>query len=155
MYKLFVFLKKIYIYIKNCKLTTCVVVNLWFTSPQQIPETPAKASESSVPPAPSADPTNTGTSGGSCTGSKTKTGSRSSPRTGSRLQNPSKTGPAAAAGADRTGPAKASQSKEQAEKRNQAISQLRRLLVQGNKRVEALATVIQHLFTEVLEVVCF
>uniref|UniRef100_A0A3B4EV67 Microtubule associated tumor suppressor 1b n=1 Tax=Pundamilia nyererei TaxID=303518 RepID=A0A3B4EV67_9CICH len=38
--------------------------------------------------------------------------------------------------------------KEQAEKKNQAIAQLRKLLVQGNKRVEALATVIQHLFTE-------
>uniref|UniRef100_A0A3Q0RGE7 Microtubule associated tumor suppressor 1b n=1 Tax=Amphilophus citrinellus TaxID=61819 RepID=A0A3Q0RGE7_AMPCI len=39
-------------------------------------------------------------------------------------------------------------SKEQAEKKNQAIAQLRKLLVQGNKRVEALATVIQHIFTE-------
>ncbi|KAM6939573.1 uncharacterized protein FYW49_008042 [Xenentodon cancila] len=43
--------------------------------------------------------------------------------------------------------AKRNQNKEQAERRNQAISQLRRLLVQGNRRVEALATVIQHLFT--------
>lgn len=43
---------------------------------------------------------------------------------------------------------KQNQSKEQAEKKNQAIAQLRKLLVQGNKRVEALATVIQHLFTE-------
>uniref|UniRef100_A0A3Q4BGC1 Uncharacterized protein n=1 Tax=Mola mola TaxID=94237 RepID=A0A3Q4BGC1_MOLML len=40
------------------------------------------------------------------------------------------------------------QSHVQVEKRNQAIAQLRRLLVQGNKRVEALATVVQHLFTE-------
>lgn len=45
--------------------------------------------------------------------------------------------------------AKQNQSKEQAEKKNQAISQLKKLLVQGNRRVEALATVIQHLFTEV------
>ncbi|XP_075870494.1 uncharacterized protein LOC142880437 isoform X2 [Nelusetta ayraudi] len=117
---------------------------------ERIPEAPAKASETLVPPAPSADPTptSTGTSGGPCTGSKTRTGSRSSPRTGSRLQNASKSGSASAVAADRTGPAKPSQSKEQAEKRNQAISQLRRLLVQGNRRVEALATVIQHLFTE-------
>lgn len=136
-------------------LTTCVVVNLLFTSPHQVPETPAKASENAVLPTPSADPTNIATGGGSCTGSKMRTGSRSSPRTGSRLQNPSKTVSAAAAGADRTGPAKPSQSKEQAEKRNQAISQLRRLLVQGNKRVEALATVIQHLFTEVLQLLGF
>lgn len=132
-------------------------VNLWSACPHQIPEAPAKASETSVPPAPSTDPTptSTGTSGGPCTGSKTRTGSRSSPRTGSRLQNASKSGSAAAVAADRTGPAKPSQSKEQAEKRNQAISQLRRLLVQGNRRVEALATVIQHLFTEVLELLFF
>uniref|UniRef100_A0A3P8VSI7 Microtubule associated tumor suppressor 1b n=1 Tax=Cynoglossus semilaevis TaxID=244447 RepID=A0A3P8VSI7_CYNSE len=38
--------------------------------------------------------------------------------------------------------------REQAEKKNQAIGQLRRLLVQGNRKVEALATVIQHLFSE-------
>lgn len=50
---------------------------------------------------------------------------------------------------DGTNSIKQNQSKEQAEKKNQAIAQLRKLLVQGNKRVEALATVIQHLFTEV------
>lgn len=50
---------------------------------------------------------------------------------------------------DGTNGIKQNQSKEQAEKKNQAIAQLRKLLVQGNKRVEALATVIQHLFTEV------
>ncbi|KAI3352635.1 hypothetical protein L3Q82_019220 [Scortum barcoo] len=48
--------------------------------------------------------------------------------------------------------AKQNQRKEQAEKRNQTITQLRKLLLQGNKRVEALATVIQHLFTEREEV---
>ncbi|KAL3067631.1 hypothetical protein OYC64_017372 [Pagothenia borchgrevinki] len=51
-------------------------------------------------------------------------------------------------GAERTVAAKQNQSKEQAEKKNQALSQLRRLLLQGNRRVEALATVIQHLFIE-------
>lgn len=106
-------------------------VNLCFTALHQTPETAAKASEASVPSP--AEPTNAVTGG-----SKTRTGSRSSPRTGSRLQNPSKTGGAAA-----------ERSKEQAEKRNQALSQLRRLLDRGNRRVEALATVIQHLFTEV------
>lgn len=43
-------------------------------------------------------------------------------------------------------------SREQAEKRNQAVNQLRKLLLQGNRRVEALATVIQHLFSEREEV---
>uniref|UniRef100_A0A3B4Y9U4 Microtubule associated tumor suppressor 1b n=1 Tax=Seriola lalandi dorsalis TaxID=1841481 RepID=A0A3B4Y9U4_SERLL len=60
--------------------------------------------------------------------------------------NASRPGPRSVV-ADRT--AKQNQSKEQAEKKNHAILQLRKLLLQGNKRVEALATVIQHLFTEV------
>lgn len=103
-------------------------------------------------PVPVTDTTNTGsgTTGASVVGFKARTGSRSSPKTGSRLQNASKPGAAAAVVADGTIATKQNQSKEQAEKKNQAINQLRRLLVQGNKKVEALATVIQHLFTEVL-----
>ncbi|KAM3623377.1 uncharacterized protein V6R79_010375 [Siganus canaliculatus] len=99
-------------------------------------------------PVPTTDPTNagSGTTGVSIPGFKARTGLRSSPKTGSRLQNAPKPGVAGAVVADGTVAAK--QSKEQAEKKNQAIHQLRRLLVQGNKRVEALATVIQHLFTE-------
>ncbi|XP_073332315.1 uncharacterized protein [Pagrus major] len=89
-----------------------------------------------------------GTTGASAVGFKARTGPRSSPKTGSRLQNASKPGPTVAVVADRTVPTKQNQSKEQAEKKNQAINQLRKLLVQGNKKVEALATVIQHLFTE-------
>ncbi|XP_035030369.1 microtubule-associated tumor suppressor 1 homolog isoform X2 [Hippoglossus stenolepis] len=82
-------------------------------------------------------------------GFKARTGSRSSPKTGCRIQNASKPGVARVAAAEGTAiTAKQNQSKQQAEKRNQAINQLRKLLVQGNKRVEALATVIQHLFTE-------
>ncbi|KAM7418364.1 hypothetical protein PAMA_015811 [Pampus argenteus] len=108
----------------------------------------ANASVTSVVPVPAVDTANTGagvtaTSG---LGFKARSGSRSSPKTGSRLQNASK--PGVAAVADGTLTAKQNQSKEQAEKKNQAINQLRKLLVQGNKRVEALATVIQHLFTE-------
>ncbi|XP_074484527.1 uncharacterized protein LOC141763721 isoform X2 [Sebastes fasciatus] len=101
-------------------------------------------------PVPTADTTNTGsgTTGASGHGLKAKAGSRSSPKTGSRLQNASKPGVAGPAVADRMVAAKQNQSKEQAEKKNQAINQLRKLLVQGNRRVEALATVIQHLFTE-------
>ena len=84
-------------------------------------------------------------------GFKARTGSRSSPKTGCRIQNASKPGVARVAAAEGTAiTAKQNQSKQQAEKKNQAINQLRKLLVQGNKRVEALATVIQHLFTEVL-----
>lgn len=112
-----------------------------------------------VLPAPVPDTTHTvsSTTGASGVGFKARTASRSSPRTGSRLQNASKpiTAGTAAAAADGTVAAKQNQSKEQAEKKNQAISQLRRLLVQGNKRVEALATVIQHLFTEVLHLFLF
>lgn len=92
--------------------------------------------------------TGSGTTGASGLGFKARTGSRSSPRTGPRQQNASKLGTTEAVAAD--GPITSKQNqKEQAEKKNQAINQLRKLLVQGNKRVEALATVIQHLFTEV------
>ncbi|XP_061580066.1 microtubule-associated tumor suppressor 1 homolog isoform X2 [Cololabis saira] len=77
---------------------------------------------------------------------KARTGPRANPKTGSRLQSASRPGGAPVPTAAE-GTAKRNQNKEQAERRNQAISQLRRLLVQGNRRVEALATVIQHLFT--------
>lgn len=112
----------------------------------------AKTPEASGLPAPITDSTGTGsgTSGGSGVGLKARPGSRSSPKTGSRLQNASKSGTATTMVADSTALTKQNQSREQAEKKNQAVNQLRRLLIQGNKRVEALATVIQHLFTEVL-----
>ncbi|XP_051242036.1 microtubule-associated tumor suppressor 1 homolog isoform X2 [Dicentrarchus labrax] len=103
-----------------------------------------------VLPAPATDATTTGsgTTGTSGLGFKARTGSRSSPKTASRLQNAPKPGAAVAVVADGTVPTKQNQSKEQAEKKNQTINQLRKLLFQGNKRVEALATVIQHLFSE-------
>ncbi|XP_056892908.1 microtubule-associated tumor suppressor 1 homolog A-like isoform X1 [Takifugu flavidus] len=72
-----------------------------------------------------------------------RTGSRSVLKTTSRPQNASK-----ASAADGTVTAKHNQSKEHAEKKKQAVTQLRRMLIQGNKRVEALATVIQHIFSE-------
>lgn len=101
-------------------------------------------------PPPAADPTSTGpgNTGASGLGFKARTGSRSSPKTGPRLQNASKPGAVGAVAADGASATKQNQSKEQAEKKNQAINQLRKLLVQGNRKVEALATVIQHLFTE-------
>lgn len=74
-----------------------------------------------------------------------RTGSRSVLKTTPRTQNASK-----ASAADGTVTAKHNQSKEHAEKKKQAVTQLRRMLIQGNKRVEALATVIQHIFSEVL-----
>nr|XP_020442637.1 microtubule-associated tumor suppressor 1 homolog isoform X1 [Monopterus albus]XP_020442638.1 microtubule-associated tumor suppressor 1 homolog isoform X1 [Monopterus albus] len=89
-----------------------------------------------------------GTTGASALGFKVRTGSRSSPKTGSRIQNACKSGAAGAAPVDGTVAAKQNQSREQVERKNQAINQLRKLLIQGNKRVEALATVIQHVFTE-------
>ncbi|XP_042172996.1 microtubule-associated tumor suppressor 1 homolog A [Oncorhynchus tshawytscha] len=45
-------------------------------------------------------------------------------------------------------PATVAQYRAQCEKKNQSLQQLRRLLEQGNRRIEALATVVQHLFTE-------
>ncbi|TWW59507.1 A Mitochondrial tumor suppressor 1 -like protein [Takifugu flavidus] len=74
-----------------------------------------------------------------------RTGSRSVLKTTSRPQNASK-----ASAADGTVTAKHNQSKEHAEKKKQAVTQLRRMLIQGNKRVEALATVIQHIFSELI-----
>ncbi|KAM3864696.1 uncharacterized protein ACN63O_010371 [Diretmus argenteus] len=105
-----------------------------------------------VVPVPTASTTNTG-SGTTGLGFRPRAGSRPGPRTPSRLQNGSKPSVAEAGSGGQTAahgtvPVKQNQSKEQAEKKNQGINQLRRLLVQGNKRVEALATVIQHLFTE-------
>ncbi|XP_059191013.1 microtubule-associated tumor suppressor 1 homolog [Centropristis striata] len=100
-----------------------------------------------VPPVATTDTSKTGsgTTGASGLGFRAKTGSRLTSKTGSRLQNASKPG---ATVSDRMVTTKQNQSKEQAEKKNQAINQLRKLLVQGNRRVEALATVIQHLFIE-------
>ncbi|XP_039638864.1 microtubule-associated tumor suppressor candidate 2 homolog isoform X3 [Perca fluviatilis] len=120
--------------------------------PDLVPEVVnANAAVTTVVPVPETDTTNngSGTTGGSGLGFKAKTGSRSSPKTGSRLHIASKPGTAGTVVADRMVTAKQNQNqKEQAEKKNQAINQLRKMLVQGNKRVEALATVIQHLFTE-------
>ncbi|KAK9540284.1 hypothetical protein VZT92_002745 [Zoarces viviparus] len=121
--------------------------------PELVPDVVnANAPVMAVLPVPAPDTTNTGsgTTGASGLGFKAKNGSRSSPKTASRLQNTSKPGAAGAVVVDRMVTAKQNQSKELAEKKNQAINQLRKLLVQGNKRVEALAIVIQQLFTEVL-----
>lgn len=96
-----------------------------------------------------------GTTASSGAGFKAKKGSRSSTRTASRPQNGSKPGTAVAMAADGTDTSKQKQSHVQVEKRNQAIAQLRKLLVQGNKRVEALATVVQHLFSEVHQLFFF
>lgn len=75
-----------------------------------------------------------------------RSGSRSILKTTNRPQNAAK-----ASAADGTASTKHNQNKEQAEKKRQAIAQLKRMLIQGNKRVEALATVIQHVFSEVLQ----
>lgn len=105
-----------------------------------------------VVPVPVTESTNTGsgTTGSPGHGFKARTGSRSSPKTGSRMHSASKPGVAGPVVSNGTVEAKQNQSKEQTEKKSQAINQLRKLLIQGNRRVEALATVIQHLFTEVL-----
>ncbi|XP_072318721.1 uncharacterized protein [Eucyclogobius newberryi] len=81
--------------------------------------------------------------------SKPKASARSSPKTASRLQpSAPRTTPCPAPAPAPVEDASVKQSKEQAEKKNQAIVQLKKLLLQGNRRVEALALVIQHIFTE-------
>ncbi|KAL3995779.1 type II keratin, basic [Sarotherodon galilaeus] len=127
--------------------------NLQLPPPDLIPDdVNANAPVAPVPPVPATNTTNTatlGTAGPSTLGLKARTGPRSGPRAGSRLQSTSRAGGhGGAVASDGTNAIKQNHSKEQAEKKNQAIVQLRKLLVQGNKRVEALATVIQHLFTE-------
>lgn len=92
-------------------------------------------------PSPDGSSATSGSAAPTGPGIKARTGSRSSPKHGPRAQHASRPGAA---------PAKQNQTKEQAERKNQAIVQLRRLLVQGNRKVEALAAVIQHLFSEVL-----
>uniref|UniRef100_A0A669CNN5 Microtubule associated tumor suppressor 1b n=1 Tax=Oreochromis niloticus TaxID=8128 RepID=A0A669CNN5_ORENI len=127
--------------------------NLQLPPPDLIPDdVNANAPVAPVPPVPATNTTNTatsGTAGPSTLGLKARTGPRSGPRAGSRLQSASRAGGhGGAVASDGTNAIKQNHSKEQAEKKNQAIVQLRKLLVQGNKKVEALATVIQHLFTE-------
>ncbi|XP_019735228.1 microtubule-associated tumor suppressor 1 homolog A isoform X3 [Hippocampus comes] len=100
----------------------------------------ASASVAPVSPAPVTFSTNTGlgSTGPPALTFKARAGSRSSPKHGTRLQSGPKPGAVAA---------KHNQSKELTEKKNQA-SQLWKLLIQANKKAEALATVIQHLFNE-------
>ncbi|XP_061628075.1 microtubule-associated tumor suppressor 1 homolog isoform X3 [Phyllopteryx taeniolatus] len=92
---------------------------------------------SSVPVAVSTN-TGSGTTGPPALAFKARPGSRSSAKHRTRLQNGPKPGAVTA---------KQSQSKEPTEKNNQA-GQLWKLLIQANKKVEALATVVQHLFNE-------
>ncbi|XP_054881138.1 microtubule-associated tumor suppressor 1 homolog A isoform X2 [Poeciliopsis prolifica] len=90
-------------------------------------------------PSPDGSSATSGSAAPTGPGLKARTGSRSSPKHGPRPQHASRPGAA---------PTKQNQNKEQVERKNQAIVQLRRLLVQGNRKVEALAAVIQHLFSE-------
>uniref|UniRef100_A0A1A7YE64 Microtubule associated tumor suppressor 1b n=1 Tax=Iconisemion striatum TaxID=60296 RepID=A0A1A7YE64_9TELE len=99
-------------------------------------------------PEPGSDAASTTSTGPTGSGFKTRTGSRCSPKTGPRLQNASRPGVGGAVATEGTVGSKQNQNKEQLEKKNQAIVQLRRILVQGNRKVEALAVVIQQLFTE-------
>uniref|UniRef100_A0A3Q2CJ74 Microtubule-associated tumor suppressor 1 homolog n=1 Tax=Cyprinodon variegatus TaxID=28743 RepID=A0A3Q2CJ74_CYPVA len=98
-------------------------------------------------PVPALDGSNTtpGPAGPAGPGLKARTGSRSSPKHGGRPQHASRPGVGGTAAPVTT---KQNQNKEQVERKNQALVQLRRLLVQGNRKVEALAAVIQHLFSE-------
>ncbi|XP_016519855.1 microtubule-associated tumor suppressor 1 homolog isoform X3 [Poecilia formosa] len=114
---------------------------------QNLPAEPApdvlNANSPGTPALPVPTPDGSSSTSGSAAptgpGLKARTGSRSSPKHGPRPQHASRPGAA---------PAKPNQNKEQVERKNQAIVQLRRLLVQGNRKVEALAAVIQHLFSE-------
>ncbi|XP_047220653.1 microtubule-associated tumor suppressor 1 homolog isoform X3 [Girardinichthys multiradiatus] len=99
-------------------------------------------------PSPDDSITTSGCAGPTGPALKARTGSRSSPKHRSRLQHASRPGVGGAVAPVGTVTVKQNQNKEQMERKNQAIIQLRRLLVQGNRRVEALAVVIQHLFSE-------
>ncbi|XP_077936322.1 microtubule-associated tumor suppressor 1 homolog A isoform X8 [Gasterosteus aculeatus] len=101
-----------------------------------------------VLPVPTPETTNTGSGSTGASGLGLKAKSRSSPRTASHFQNTSKRGAAGAVVVDWMVTAKQNQSKELPEKKNLAINRLRKLVVQGNRRVEALAIVIQQLFSE-------
>ncbi|XP_054633939.1 mucin-5AC-like isoform X2 [Dunckerocampus dactyliophorus] len=110
-------------------------------SPQDlVPVTPVPVSASTSTESDSTAP--------SVLGFKARPRSRSSPKHGAHLQSASKPSAAGANVADSVFTAKQNHNKELVEKKNQSITQLRKLLVQGNKRVEALATVIQHLFIQ-------
>ncbi|XP_074543753.1 microtubule-associated tumor suppressor 1 homolog A-like isoform X2 [Halichoeres trimaculatus] len=108
-----------------------------------------------VTPLPASDTTNTGsgTPAASGPGLKARTGSPSSPQAWAQPQS----APKPVTGGEvvvSNGPvqSKLNPSREQAEKKSQTLNQLKRLLLQGNRRMEALATVIQHLFSEREEV---
>ncbi|KAM9313910.1 uncharacterized protein KZ484_023754 isoform 2-T2 [Pholidichthys leucotaenia] len=109
------------------------------------------------PPVAAAPPANTtstapGPTGPSGLGFRARAGPRSGLKTGPRPQNAPRVAGSNAAAADVTAAAKLNQNRDQVEKRNQVVVQLRRLLFQGNRRMEALAMVIQHVFTEREEV---
>ncbi|XP_037546388.1 nascent polypeptide-associated complex subunit alpha, muscle-specific form [Nematolebias whitei] len=114
----------------------------------EVLNTSSPATAAPTVPAPDAASTTSGPSGPAGSRFKARTGSRSSPRTGLRPQNASRPGAGRTASLEEPVPAKQNQNKEQVEKKNQALVQLRRLLVQGNQKVEALATVVQHLLTQ-------
>ncbi|XP_030207852.1 microtubule-associated tumor suppressor candidate 2 homolog isoform X3 [Gadus morhua] len=100
--------------------------------PAQTPEVGARAPT----------PTSTPTSPSTPQGMGVRTGSRPNGRVPPRPAGGPSSGPQAGGGGRRV-EEKRSHSKEQVEEKR-----LRRLLVQGNRRVEALATVIQHLLSE-------
>ncbi|XP_015226929.1 PREDICTED: microtubule-associated tumor suppressor 1 homolog [Cyprinodon variegatus] len=122
---------------------TCV----FCSSPQVSDVLNANTPTSPALPVPALDGSNTtpGPAGPAGPGLKARTGSRSSPKHGGRPQHASRPGVGGTAAPVTT---KQNQNKEQVERKNQALVQLRRLLVQGNRKVEALAAVIQHLFSE-------
>ncbi|XP_061833197.2 uncharacterized protein [Nerophis lumbriciformis] len=100
--------------------------------PDLVPGTPMAVSDSTN--------TELGTAAPTVLGCKTRTGSRGSPKHGAHSQSAPKPSVAGAM------VAKQDPNKEDVEKK-QSIS-LRKVLLQANKRVEAFATVIQHLFLE-------
>ncbi|XP_061883173.1 microtubule-associated tumor suppressor 1 homolog [Entelurus aequoreus] len=100
--------------------------------PDLVPVTPVAVSDSTN--------TELGTAAPTVLGCKARTGSRGSPKHGARSQSAPKPSVAGAM------VAKQDPNKEDVEKK-QSIS-LRKVLLQANKRVEAFATVIQHLFLE-------
>ncbi|XP_038144103.1 microtubule-associated tumor suppressor 1 homolog [Cyprinodon tularosa] len=130
------------------QITTGNQQNPQLHPPEPVPDVlNANTPTSPALPVPALDGSNTtpGPAGPAGPGLKARTGSRSSPKHGGRPQHASRPG---VGGTAAPVTAKQNQNKEQVERKNQALVQLRRLLVQGNRKVEALAAVIQHLFSE-------
>lgn len=132
----------------GCKKNTMVFHAVDKTKPRGVPVR-TTTSAPGVSPQPSPDPSNPSPAGpATATETISRSGSALKPGLATRHQGlESGSERVRSQQTERKNQAKEERSQVE-EKKNQVVNQLRKLLVQGNRRVEALATVIQHLFTE-------